>query len=212
MRTFLSRAAVLAAALLVVLPMAASAEVDDYAAEATTTAVSLSVFEGAVGSPILELINTDALAASDPMASASVQAIEVLGDELIPVREADSTGEPVRDPAEGDGCVVPVAATGLTLSAVCAVAEADAGGPGEVSASATTQLLEVDVNGSLVGTLLTQPLTDLLNTLGEQIADGATAEAIALYRDACNALLAALPDETNARHHQRQAPEESPIC
>lgn len=195
MPQFLKRAAATAAVLLVALPVAAGAAVDEYAAEASTSAVHIAVFEDAVGSPLLDLVNTDAFAASDPTASATAGAIEVLGEELVPVVEATSDGEPDRDPAEGDGCAVSTAAvTGLTLDAVCAVASADAGAASDASANATTQLLEVGVNGSLLAGLLTSPLTDFVNGL----TNGATADAIGMFTEACNEFLAtATPDEAD---------------
>ena len=208
MRTVLARAAVLAAALLVVLPMAASAAVDDYAAEASTTSVQLSAFENQVGSPILDLIGTDALTVADPTASASVSAIEVLGEQLFEVRSADSSGEPVRDPEEGDGCVLPVEVTGLTLRAVCAVAAADAGDVTETSASATTQLLDLGVNGSLLAGALTTPLGDFIDLAGETAISDAIDEFIAQ----CNAALAAADEQAQVTNTAREllamAPEE----
>lgn len=189
MRTVLVRAVALAAALLVVLPVAAGAAVDDYAAEASTTTVQISLFEEALGAPLLGLVSTDAVAVSDPAALASVGTIELLGEQVLPLAEAGSDGEPSRDPAQGPGCLVPLDVQGLTLHAVCAVALADAGASDEARANASADLLEVDVNGSLVSGLLTAPLGTLLQDLTDDIADGAVADAIAMLTDACNQLL-----------------------
>lgn len=168
------------------LPVSAGAAVDEYALQASTTSVRLAVFEDAVGDPVLELATTDAFAASDPIASASVDPITVLGQTPVSLVEAESTGDAVRDPEEGDGCAIPVSVDGLALDAICAVAAADAGGPGEFSAAATTDLLQVGVNGSLVGTLLSDPLGDTLNDLTDELADGAAADAIEQFEEACN--------------------------
>lgn len=192
MRQFLSRTAAAAAVLLVALPTTAGAAVDEFAAEADTSSVKLSVFENAVGSPLLDLVSTDAFAASDPTASASVGVIEVLGEQLFAVVEANSDGEPVRDPEnEADDCTIPVDAPGLTLDAVCAVASADAGASDEATANATTDLLQVDVSGSFVSAVLTEPLDVLLNDLTDDIADGATADAIVMFSEECDEALAA---------------------
>lgn len=199
MRTILARAAVVATALLVVLPMAASAAVDDYAAEANTSAVNISVFEEAVGSPLLDLVSTDAFAAADPVASASIQPIQVLGEDLIPLREADSEGDPVRDPEdEADDCALPVDTTGLTLSAVCASASADAGASDEASANATADLLEVAVDGSFVAGVLTSSLEDLLTSEAFQdVVDQEPVQAaVDQFIAECNEILAEIDDET----------------
>lgn len=195
MRQFLSRTAAATAVLLVAVPATAGAAVDEYAAEADTSSVKLSVFDDAVGSPLLDLVSTDAFAASDPTASASVGVIEVLGEQLVSPVEATSDGEPDRDPADGDGCAIPVDAPGLTLDAVCAVASADAGASDEASANASTDLLQVGVSGSFVSAVLTEPLDELLNDLTDEIADGATADAIAMFTEECDALLAELNEE-----------------
>lgn len=199
MSSALSRvAAVSAAASLLVLPAAASAaEVDEYAAEASTSAVTLSVFEETVGSPVLDLVSTDVLASSDPMASAGVGAITVLDTQIGSVAQADSTGDAARQPAEGDGCTDLVDVTGLTLDAVCALATADAGASDEATALAEAKLLNLGVDGSLVGALLTQPLTDTLNGLTGTLTDGAVSEAIDQFAAACNTALENLPDESN---------------
>lgn len=195
MRSHLRKAVALMAVLSVLLlPAAAGAAVDEFAVEATTTSVRLAVFEDAVGMPVLELASTDALAASDPIASASVDAITVLGQSAGALVEAESTGELVRDPEDGDGCQLPVSVDGLTLDAICAVAVADAGGPGDTSAAATTDLLELGVNGSLIGTLLTDPLGDTLNDLTDELADGAVADAIEQFEAACNENLQGVSD------------------
>lgn len=196
MRKFLSRTAAAAAVLLVALPVAASAAVDEYAAEASTSAVKISVFEDAVGSPLLDLVNTDAFAASDPTASAMVGAIEVLGEEMVPVVEATSEGEPARDPAEGDGCVELADASGLTLDAVCAVAAADAGDATTTSAHATTQLLTAAVDGSLLSTVLTTSLRDAISTqLIEEVDTAALTTAIEDLITQCDAVIEGVDSE-----------------
>ena len=191
-------AAVFAAASLLALPATASAaEVDEYAAEASTSAVELSIFEEIVGSPVLDLVGTDALASSDPTASALVEALTVAGNEVVAATRADSTGDRSRSPGDGDGCQTLANAIGLTLDAVCAIALADAGASDEVRTVAETQLLTVGVDGSLLGALLTQPLTDSLNELTAPLTDGAVADALDQFTAACNAALENLPDEAD---------------
>lgn len=197
MRSFLTRAAAAAAVLVVALPVAASAEVDEYAAEASTTAVRLSVLENQLGSPVLDLVGTDAFGSSDPMASASVEAIEVLGESIGEVRTATSEKDRVRDPESGDGCAVPISTTGLEFNAICALASARAGNPGDTGnqdATASTQLTNVLVNGSLLSNVLTSSLEGLLtDTLAPLGGDAAINEAIDAFTPACQEFLDAAP-------------------
>lgn len=211
MRTSLFRAAAVAAVLIAALPAVAGAAADDYAAEASTSAVKLSVFEAQVGSPVLDLIHTDAFGASDPVAAASIGVVEVLGTPVGEVRTADSEGARVRDPEEGDGCTLPVSTTGLTLSAICTTATAQAGDPGDTAnqdANATAELLEVAVSGSLISGALTEPLGDVLVTVGDLLVAGAVEQFIA----ECNAILAeidgAVPITATANELLGMTPEE----
>ena len=161
MRNMFTRAAAAAAVLIVALPVAASADVTEYAAEASTTAVELSVFENQVGNPLLELVGTEAFGDSTPTASGAVSAMTVVGTQVGTVRSAESDRDRVRDPESGDGCALPVATTGLTLDVLCAVATARAGNPGDTGnqdASGTTTLTDISVNGSFVSAALTTPL------------------------------------------------------
>lgn len=191
MRQFLSRAAAVVAVLLVTLPATAGAAVDDHAAEATTSAVLLSVFEGAVDDPVLDLIGTDAFGSSDPMASASIDVVEVLGTPIGEVRSAESDRDRVRDPEDGDGCTLPATAPGLTLSAICTTTTARAGDPGDTGnqdANASAELLDVGVNGSFLADVLTTPLGDVVRTAGDLLVEGAIDEFLA----ECNEIIASI--------------------
>ncbi len=182
-----ARLAVLVACLVLVLPTAAgAAELDEYAAEATTSSVQLSVFPTQTGGRLLDLVGTDASASSDPSAVAAIDAITVLGESVVGARSVSSDGDASRDPAEGDGCTVPVAVTGLTLDAVCSVVAADAGPLTETQAAATTQLLDAVVSGAFLTGALTTPLGDAVTTASDVLVAGAVDE----FLGECNAALA----------------------
>lgn len=185
-----SRVAALVACLLLALPLAAgAAELDEYAAEASTTTVQLSVFPTQTGGTLLDLVGTDASATSEPSAVAAIDAITVLGESVVGARSVSSDGAEQRDPGEGDGCQVPVATTGLTLDAVCSLVAAQAGPLTETQAVATTQLLEAVVSGAFLTDALTAPLGDAVTTASDVLVAGAVDEFIAQ----CNALLGEAP-------------------
>lgn len=180
-----SRLAALVACLLLALPMAAgAAELDEYAAEASTTAVQLSVFPAQTGGPLLDLVGTDASVSSDPSAVASIDAITVLGESVVGARSVSSDGDAARDPGEGPGCSVPVAPSGLELNAVCSVVVADAGALSEAEAAATTQLLTATVSGAFLKDALTTPLGDAVTTASDVLVAGAVEEFLARCNDA----------------------------
>lgn len=206
MRSILSRTAAVAAALVVAAPAAAGAAVPEYAAEASTSSVRIAAFPDAnpVSPTLLDLVSTDAFAASDPVASANVGALEVLGEQVFTVVEADSDGELVRDPAEGDGCVLDIP----SLEGVCAVASADAGASDEASANATTQLLELGVDGDLLIGALNTPIGDLVANVGDLVVEGATAEFLAQCNEVIATVNGAVPITQTARDLLAMTPEQ----
>lgn len=158
------------------LPAAAQTVGSQFAADASAGVVRVT----AQGSGLVAVGETTA-SLRDDAATATATALSV-ADDGAGQAEAVSTGGAVSDPAEGDGCEVPVdALTGvLDLGLVCGTATAhlDAGTASATAGAGEAQVLTLDVEGGAIGQIETVLFDDL--GLAQQLDEqaGAALEAL----------------------------------
>ncbi len=181
----------------------AAAFVDQYAVVSETNAVSLSIFEAAVGSKALVLGATDAFGTNEPLASSAITPVVVLGNAVLGDQfTSSSTGERVSNPESADGCLADVTVPGIDVGGICAKTTAQAGPfrqHQDQDASATLTGADVDVDGRFIADLLTNQIGVFLQNLldgigGELISGEPVAAALTELVNECDVVLGEVAD------------------